>query len=98
MNTFIYKIINKLSKVSHSFDISFIERDYSRANSAQQIVKVPDIKTSFGRSSLSYCIPKFINEILRNSHNLSFLEFKKSVFSNLDILYSSFLDKCNLFV
>ena len=53
-------------------------------------MKMPNIVTSYGKSSLSYFIPKFIDEISRYSYNISFSEFKSSIYRNLDIQYDIF--------
>ena len=98
LNTFIYKTINSLCNINIFHNLSFIDREYSRANSGQEIVKTPGIVSRYGKSSLSYFLPKFINEISRNSHNLLFSEFKSSIYCNLDIQFQLFINKFNNFI
>ena len=63
----------------------------------RKLVKVPDIRSSFGRSFFSYFLPKFINSILKHSGNLPPDMFNQGVFSNLLINFNSFSNNFNHF-
>ena len=54
------------------------------------IVEEPFIKTDFGRKSLEYFLPRFINKVLRNWYQLAVNDFNKALNQNIEIIFKNF--------
>lgn len=88
-NNLFYNIVNKNILFNFSASLKFKEKSFFRS---REIVEQPDIRTNFGRASLSYMLTKYINKILKNSFNLSFKDYKSSLNINFIILFNEFLN------
>ena len=88
LNIFCYNIINYKILTYIKQNLIFNNLGYLRHTPN---VQVPFERTKFGLARLSVFLPKFINIILVNSYNLSYLDFRNSFFSNLSILLNNFI-------
>ena len=89
MNYFCYKIVNKLILKGYHKELIFKESLYFRD---REIVALPNIKSTYGRLSFFYFLPKFLNKIIKHSSNLPWKEFKMSTLVNLNCKFKIFLD------
>ena len=74
-----------LDKISNSYN--------TRSQIKFDSFRVPKTRTAIGSKRLSVFLPNFINEILKNSYNLKFVEFKEHIANNVSIFYDNFI-KC----
>jgi hypothetical protein len=63
----------------------------------RELVEVPDIRTNYGRLSLSYFLPRFINCVLKSAYNLDFKLFKQQLNGNLELIFENFCKNFNNF-
>ena len=94
LNIFCYNIINYKILPYFKQNLIFNNLGYLRHTPN---VQVPFERTKFGLARLSVFLPKFINIILVNSYNLSYLDFRNSFFSNLSILLNNFIANFDYF-
>ena len=95
MDTYCLKVISIQKKCFINFTFDAIAKNDKFAL-VQMLSRIKQL-TRYGKSSLIYFIPKFINEISRYSYNQSFSEFESFIYSNLDIKYESFINKFDYF-
>ena len=98
LSIFSYKILNNqiLKKfksnliVFKDLSVSSRLRDLNVAKINQKIFNVPNVNTKHGEFKLSFFRPNFINNFIRNSFNLIFVEFKRHIKVMLLIFYNDF--------
>ena len=94
MSKFCYKILNRCILNNFFINLSFKDSSYFRD---RELVCVPDIRSSYGRLTFNYFLPKFINSCLRHSYNLPFNLFNQFLYNNLEINFSSFIREFSIF-
>ncbi len=62
----------------------------SKAKEKIDIFNLPPVNTFHGKFKLSYFLPNFVNKTLRNSFNLSFIDFRNFLKNNLLLLFTEF--------
>ena len=89
LNIFCHKIMNNQILKSFYKNLKFKDKLFFRN---RDLVIVPDIRANFGRASLGYFLPRFLNIILKDSYSLSAKDFKSYLSLNLDKLFLLFLN------
>ena len=86
LNLFVYKILNKHILGNFYSKLEFKDQGYLRD---RELVTVPDIRTNYGRLSLVYFLPRFINNVMKASFNLDLKMFKQQLNVNLDLIFEN---------
>ena len=89
INMFCYKKMNGVILNQFLDEIKFKDKLYFRR---RELVELPDIRTNFGRKSVTYFLPKFINCCLKNAYNLNLTDFKNYLKFNISFILPNYLE------
>lgn len=94
ISMFVYKIMNKQILSNFYSKLVFKDSAYFRC---RELVDVPDIRTNYGRLSLTYFLPRFVNNVMKSAFHLEMKMFKQQLNSNLNLIFENFCKNFNNF-
>jgi len=88
LNLFCFKILNNLTLKNFFSNLKFKASTYSLRQN--DLVETAKIRTNYGRLSLSYFLPRFINNVIRHSYQMDFKLFKQHLNNNLLTIFTNY--------